>query len=295
MKRLLWLVPPAESWLASDLTPRLETGLRSAGFIIRAPLPPRDHGRFRLLVHYVQLLRNGGDIVHVFDKLSALAALGFRRKKQMVVSDGGIASRNRGDWLIAGRKPIRWGPGGELPWPVVHEAVRPICKGDIIGLDLGKNDDKVAESAIWAFEIGRQVMPGLRLALGQGIHRPRLGRFANAVGASGAIGDCSCESALGSHRLRALLLAHPSRRLIDLAARTLASGGRVAWVKDPNGPVGDLPSTDGPVDWRDRPGLARLFLDWGAASAGRENQDGRFTDCDEFVRRLAKVYLDATQ
>lgn len=295
MKRLLWLVPPSEPWLASNLAPRLESGLRSSGFLLSAPVPPKEPGLASLLIHYARLLRYQGDIVHAFDRLSAVAGLAFRRAKERVVADGGIIRLSSRNWEIPKLKTIYWGSEGDLPWPVCQKQIRSFPMGNIIGFDLGKTNPKVAESVVWAFEISRQVASMLKLALGEGIHADQLRKFAKAVGARQAIGDHSCESVLTCHRLRGLLLANPSRRLIDLAARALDCGSRVAWVQEKNDPVDSLPSTDEPVDWNDRPGLARLFLSWAESKSYESKKDGNCSELGDLVRGLSMVYQDSAR
>ena len=151
----------------------------------------------------------------------------------------------------------------------------------------------MAQSVVWAFEITRQVAPRLKLSLGDGIRRIDLQQFAQAVGARMAIGEDSCERALDEQQMQGLLLAHPNRRVIDLAARALAFGCRVAWVQEKGYPLGGLPSTDGPVDWSDRPGLARLFLRWGDGPSPHHIEDKWGSDMQDLVRNLARVYEDS--
>ena len=293
MKRLLWLVPPSEAWLASNLAPRLEPGLRSAGFNLKAPIPPKEPRLARLLIHYARLMFHQGDIVHAFDGLSAIAGLTFRRAKERVVVDGGIAGRPIGGWRIPGLKTVFWGSGGDLPWPTRHKPVWDGRNGNMIGFDSGKTANKMAQSVVWAFEITRQVAPRLKLSLGEGIRRIELQQFAQAVGARMAIGEDSCERALDEQQMQGLLLAHPNRRVIDLAARALAFGCRVAWVQEKGYPLGGLPSTDAPVDWSDRPGLARLFLRWGDGPSPHHIEDKWGSDMQDLVRNLARVYEDS--
>lgn len=295
MNRLLWLVPPSESWLAISLAPRLESVLRSSGFLLRAPVPPMEPRLASLLIHYARLLRDQGDIVHAFDRLSAVAGLAFRRSGQRVVADGGISGQFLKKWQIPGLKTISWGYGGDLPWPIRQKQIRSLPVGNMIGFDLGKTNFKIAESVVWAFEICRQAAPMLKLALGEGIQAIRLRPFAEAVGARLAIGDDSCESALACQRLRGLLLGNPNRRLMDLAARAMDVGARVAWVRDKNDSVGSFPSTDDPVDWNDRPGLARLCLRWGETDTCEIKEDENILQIGDFVRRLSMIYQDAAR
>lgn len=293
MKRVLWLVPPREAWLATTLAPRLESRLRSEGYILQAPPPPEARGIARLLAHYSLHLGNRGFLVHAFDRLSMVAGLGFRASWEKMIADKGLFNTGVSRCFIPGIRAVRWGNGEELPWPLRPETGGVASRGDMIGYDSGLADAGVDESVVWSLEIARQAAPDRLLALGEGVQRQGLERFARATGASGALGEWTCEQALASGRLKGLLLAHPTRRTTDLFARALASGVRVAWIVGKNGPGGLGPAWGRTIHWLDRPGLSRWIL----APVGQGEMPGydpgMYADAAELARKLARVYEGA--
>ena len=293
MKRVLWLVPPQESWMATDCCFQLAPGLRAEGFDIVSPVPPPEGvGRLRLASHYWECLQQPYDLVHAFDRTAALMAMLVRRNHRKICLDDGMASpgRNNLDWF--GIPTLSWGIGGSIPWPPARSDGRCISEphGSFVGLDSSNWAPNIVESVVWSLEIARQVVPHVQLASGLRVSRQPLIQFAHAVGAIGALANVSCEQALADGTLKALVLALPDRRVLELAAVALRHGVRVAWVVDRVSDIEEKwPASDPPLVWRDRTGLARLLLEWGRCDRMPEISIGTST-LIESAKAVADVY-----
>ncbi|MBU6295923.1 MAG: hypothetical protein KJS91_14665 [Planctomycetes bacterium] len=264
MKKVLWLIPPREQWLSKQLAPRLATKLGLEGFSLHAPIIQRNISLPERIGHcWRQLKRVQPDIVHAFDTFSAWTAICMMRGCKSVVFDAGIDRKTRGGWRSPKVRHVGWGKGENLTWPIHPRAGSAhVEMGDMIGFDCGEYAPSLGESVVWAFEIARQVTPNMRLVLGEGIEKNNLWRFSKSVGADNGIATISSGEAFDSGRLKGLILAHPDRRTIELSAQAVAAGLWVAWLTGMPDEAVPWPANDREIHWRDRPGLARKFLNW---------------------------------
>jgi len=295
MKKVLWLLPPGEQWLSMHLAPRLARKLGLEGFSLDAPIFQRNLSLPERIGHcWWQSKRVQPDIVHAFDTFSAWAAVCMMRGCKSVVFDAGIDGNTRGNWIFPKVRRVGWGADKDLSWPIHTRAALVHAEiGDMIGFDSGQYAPSHGESVVWAFEIARQVMPNMRLALGEGIEKNNLRRFAKSVGADKGIATISSAEAFDSGRLQGLILAYPDRRTIELSAHAVAAGLRVAWLTGRPDESVKWPANDREIHWRDRTGLARKFLDWQRhAPFAQESMLETPDNHDLLVGDLVKVYRE---
>ncbi len=293
MKRVLWLVTPQENWMATECCTMLAPSLRAEGFDIVCPIPPPENvGWVRLAAHYWKCLHQPNDLVHAFDRTSALMAMLVRGTARKVCLDLGLATQGKRNLNYLGIPTVSWGPGADIPWPPAHmmEKNARMPHGSFVGFDSSEWAPSIVESVVWSLEIARQVVPQVQLAAGRGVLSGPLVRFAHAVGATGALANISCEEALANGALKGILLGQPDRRVLELAANALKRGVRVAWVANQISSIeAQWPASDPPLVWRDRTGLARLLLKWGQSGTIPEKLVATSTVI-ESTRAVAAIY-----
>lgn len=294
MKRVLWLVPPRESWLATGCWPHLAAGLGAEGFDVACPTPPPvDIGPIRLGAHYWKCLQTPCDLIHSFDFFAAMLARGVSGRRGRVCLDKGLAINGQANSRWIGMPTVSWGEGGLIPWPPASEEATTGAQphGSFVGLDASVWLPNLMESVVWSLEIARQVVPQVQLAPGRMVAYQPLQQFAHAVGAQGALTGVTCEQALQEGSLNGLLLARPDRRVLELAIRALSRGVRVVWLTDQTSKKkGHLPASDPPLVWRDRTGLARLLLSWGRTRSKSASQVAPTGTLLETTRAIAQFY-----